>query len=340
MKLNKELLKQMIDKKLVVVQKHPTADLFIYNYSPTVQYNKLWNEITIQTRGLILDNDMNIVAKPFNKFFNLEELDTNQIPLLPFEVFDKMDGSLGILYWLEDKPYIATRGSFTSEQAIHATDILYKKYSHLFDKLDKNCTYLFEIIFPDNRVVLDYFDTDDIFLLTVINNITDEESLPDIGFPLVKKYDGIKDFNQLKALNLENKEGFVIKFSNNFRLKIKFEEYVRLHRILTGVSNIAIWEYLMEGKNFDELLDKVPDEFYNWIKNTVNELNNNFNFILEESKSVYKILDTRKDTALYFKEQKYPHVLFAMLDNKDVDKLIWKMIKPKFSKPFKNNMEN
>lgn len=340
MKLNKELLKQMIDEKLVVVQKHPTADLFIYNYSPTVQYDKLWNEITIQTRGLILDNDLNIVAKPFKKFFNLEELDINQIPLLPFEVFDKMDGSLGILYWLEDKPYIATRGSFTSEQAIHATDVLYKKYSHLFYKLDKNCTYLFEIIFPNNRIVLEYFDTDDIFLLTVINNITGEESLPDIGFPLVKKYDAIKDFNQLKALNLENKEGFVIKFSNNFRLKIKFEEYVRLHRILTGVSNIAIWEYLMEGKNFDELLDKVPDEFYNWVKNTVNELNNNFNSILEESKSVYKILDTRKDTALYFKEQKYPHVLFAMLDNKDVDKLIWKMIKPKFSKPFKNNLEN
>lgn len=69
MKLNKELLKQMIDEKLVVVQKHPIANLFIYNYSPTVQYDKLWNEITIQTRGLILDNDMNIVAKPFKKFF-------------------------------------------------------------------------------------------------------------------------------------------------------------------------------------------------------------------------------------------------------------------------------
>ncbi|OFX47149.1 MAG: hypothetical protein A2046_01585 [Bacteroidetes bacterium GWA2_30_7] len=330
----------MINEKLVSEQKHPEADLFIYNYTPKVQFDKLWNEITLQTRGLILDNEMNIIAKPFCKFFNYEELQPNDIPQLPFDVFEKLDGSLGILYWINDKPFIASRGCFDSEQAKHATGILHKKYSHTFAKLHRNKTYLFEIIYPENRIVIDYGTTDDIILITIIDNETGAESIEEIGFSIVKKYDGINDIQQLKLLEEENKEGFVIRFQNNFRLKIKFTEYIRLHRIITGVSNVAIWEYLAEGKSFEELLAKVPDEFYNWVKKTQSELHNKFNEILAESKSVYKEFETRKKTALYFNSQKNPSILFAMLDKKPIDKIIWKMLKPKYSKPFKTDSEN
>lgn len=328
-------LQEHIANKLVTVQKHPTAELFIYNYSPKVQYDKLWDEVTSQTRGLILYVNMNIVAKPFGKFFNIEELQQKDIPNLPFEVFEKMDGSLGILYWIDSKPFIATRGSFNSKQAIHATNLLYSKYSHTFDKIDKGSTYLFEIIYPDNRIVVDYGDLDDLILLTVIDNNTNAERIENIGFPIVKRYNGITDYNKLRELSENNKEGFVIRFSNGFRMKLKYSEYVRLHRIITGVSNIAIWEYLKEGLPFDDLLVKVPDEFYNWVKYTQKELTNKYNEILDECKSVYKILDTRKDTALYFQKQKYPSVLFALMDGRNLDEIIWKMIRPTFSKPFK-----
>ena len=92
---------------------------------------------------------------------------------------------------------------------------------------------------------------------------------------------------------------------------------------------------MSEGKSFDETLEKVPDEFYNWVKKTQNDLNKQFNEILCECKNVYKEYETRKETALYFQTQKYPSVLFLMLDNKKTDNVIWKMIKPKYSKPFK-----
>lgn len=335
--INKILLQKHIDNKLVVVQKHPTADLYIYNYSPKVQYEKLWDEVTLITRGLILDSEMNYVSRPFGKFFNLEEHDKSEIPNLAFDVFMKLDGSFGEIYWLNDKPYIASRGSFTSEQALHATDVLYKKYSHLFDKLDRTATYIFEIIYPENTIVLNYNGLDDIILLTVIDIKTGEERLEDIGFPLVERLDGINDINKLKLLEETNKEGFVVRFKNGFRVKVKFDEYVRLHRIITGVSNVAIWEYLSEGKSFDELLEKVPDEFYNWVKKTASELTVNFNNILDECKTVFKELNTRKETALYFQNQKHPSVLFYLLDKKDPNIVIWKLIKPKFQKPFRND---
>ena len=335
--MNKEQLISKVNDKLISIQKHPEANLFIYNYSPKVQYEKLWDEITMMARGLILDNEMNIVARPFGKFFNLEEHTESEIPNLPFDVYEKMDGSLGILYWLNDKPFIATRGSFNSEQSQHANEILYSKYPHTFDNIDKSSTYLFEIIYPQNRIVVDYGLIDDLVLLTIINNETGEERIEDIGFPIVKKFDGINDLKELKALEQDNKEGFVVRFKNGFRVKMKFAEYVRLHRIITGISNIVIWEYLSEGKSFDELLEKVPDEFYQWVKKTKEQLENNFNSIKKECESVYKKFETRKETAIYFQTQKYPAVLFLMLDKKSTDKAIWKLVRPEYSKPFKQN---
>jgi RNA ligase len=315
MAIDKQLLRQMIDERYVSIQKHPHADLFIYNYTAKAQYSNTWNEVTLQCRGLILDAGLNIVARPFKKFFNLDEYPASDIPDEPFEVYEKMDGSLGILYWLNDEPFIATRGSFISAQAAHATGVLQAKYAGTFDKINRDVTYLFEIVYPENRIVVDYGTTDDLVLIAVIDNKTGADlPLPAIGFPVVKKYDGINDFTTLKSLDEVNKEGFVIKFKSGLRAKVKLAEYLRLHRIVTGVSNLVIWEHLSEGRSFDE--------------------------ILADSQSSFQQLDTsihsnRKETALYFQTQKYPAVLFALLDGKPIDNIIWKMIRPQYSKPFK-----
>ncbi len=112
--MDKQLLNEMIEKKYVSKKKHPVKDIFIYNYTKNAQYEWLWNEATKKCRGLIMDSGDNIIANPFEKFFNLEELDAKEqpIPNEPFDVYEKVDGSLGILYWINDVPAIATRGSF------------------------------------------------------------------------------------------------------------------------------------------------------------------------------------------------------------------------------------
>lgn len=339
MKLDLNTLRQYEEKGLLSIKKHPTADLYSIGYTQKVQFERLWDEITLQCRGLIIDGEGNVKSRTFKKFFNLDEHKEEEIPNEPFEAFDKLDGSLGICYFIDGNPYIATRGSFESDQAKHATKVLYEKYYHLFDQLNHSCTYLFEIIYEQNRIVVDYGDLDDIVLLTLIDNETGEESLPEIGFPIVKRYDGINDLSQLKALEENNKEGFVVRFKSGMRVKMKFAEYVRLHRIITGVSNVTVWEYLSQGKSFDELLDKVPDEFYNWLQITKKDLEDKFNQVLTENKLIFKELETRKETALYFQTQKHPSVLFSMLDGKAPDKVIWKMIRPKYSKPFNTQIE-
>lgn len=342
MKLDLNILREYEEKGLLSIKKHSTADLYSIGYTQKVQFERLWDEITLQCRGIIIDGEGNVKARALKKFFNLEEHEVEEIPNEPFEVFDKLDGSLGICYFIDNVPYIATRGSFESDQAKHATKVLHDKYFHLFDQLNQNFTYLFEIIYKENRIVCDYGDLDDIVLLTAIDSETGKESLPEIGFPIVKRYDGINDLSQLKALEENNKEGFVIRFKGGMRVKMKFAEYVRLHRIITGVSNVTVWEYLSQGKSFDELLDKVPDEFFNWLKLAKEELQNKFKQIKEENEEIFWSLIDKKAFAEKANQQANPSLLFSRLNCSQSDRLdsqIWKMIRPKYSKPFNTQIE-
>jgi RNA ligase len=342
--MNIQNLQQLIADDYIKVNKHPSADLFIYNYTATAQYEQVWNEWTLACRGLIMDGGFNIVARPFAKFFNLEELTHDQlIPNESFEVYEKMDGSLGILYWIENaecrpKAFIATRGSFVSEQAIVATELLQTKYVASIPLLDKTKTYLFEIIYPENRIVVHYGDERKLVLLAIIDTASgDELPLEDVGFEIVKKYDGLNDLHKLKALEEDNREGFVVKFKNGFRLKVKFEEYQRIHKIITQVSNLSIWEYVKEGQDLTPILEKVPDEFYDWVKATHAKLLADYAEIEAQAKSEFKVLESRKETAFYFLTCQYPTVLFKMLDNQDYSPIIWKLLKPVFQKPFADN---
>ena len=128
-------LNSHIEAGWIRVQKHPDHDLFIYNYTQAAQYARTWDEITLNCRGLILDNRMNTIARPFRKFFNLGEMENQIIPDEPFEVFEKLDGSLGIMYWIDGEAFIASRGSFASKQSAVANQMLHSKYKHLIRPL-------------------------------------------------------------------------------------------------------------------------------------------------------------------------------------------------------------
>ena len=351
MKIDKNRLQKLVDQKYVNVQKHPDVDLFIYNYGQKAQYEKAWDDLTMMCRGLILDSRGEIVSRAFNKFFNLEEHieESSKLPPLPiepFEVTEKLDGSLGIMYWIGDQPYIATRGSFVSDQAIKANQILKVKYSHI--KFNPNYTYLTEIIYPDNRIVIDYGGMEDLILLAVIHTESGEEvdhrDYKDV-LPIVKTYEGIANISKLKDLQEDNKEGFVVRFRSGVRVKVKFEEYVRLHRLVTGVNKKTIWELLKNDQPFDELLERVPDEFYAFVKDTKAGLEGKFKEIEGEAKYALdqiKDMETRKEQALFLKEySKYPSVVFALLD-KQLDRVkdnIWKMIRPVAEKPYKTDID-
>ena len=97
-----DILEKYYNLGLLYKQTHPTLDLTIWNYSPKVQYEGLWDDITMQCRGLVTNSNGDVIARPFKKFFNYEEHKPEELPNEYFEVYEKMDGSLGIVFrkWL------------------------------------------------------------------------------------------------------------------------------------------------------------------------------------------------------------------------------------------------
>jgi len=326
----------------VSVQRHDSAPLRIYNYTPKVQYDRLWCDVTKSSRGLILDNDGQIVARPFRKFFNLGEHQPDEIPSEPFDVFDKADGSLGILYWHDGEPRIATRGSFVSDQSKVATAMLHEQYRDAIDQLQPSLTYLFEIIYPENRIVVDYGDRRELVLLGAVDTATGEElsTVPDIGFPVIRRFDGIGDFRELVDHNEPNREGYVVRFRNGMRIKVKMAEYVRLHRLLTMVSTKTIWEMLRAGESLQDVLDRVPDEFYEWVKRVERDLREQFAKVEREALAEYRGgFESRREAAEYFKTCQHTHLLFRLLDGKPYADAIWKRLKPEYERPYLLNAD-
>jgi len=335
--MSKEIDFAAVDKAIedgyIKVQHHPTAPLRILNYSQKAQFEWRWTPETMACRGLIVSDDNEIVARPFKKFFSYEQLD-GKVPDEPFEMTEKMDGSLGILYRIDGHPYIASRGSFVSEQAIAANKIFTEKYSHCH--LDDTHTYLFEIVYPDNRIVVDYGETEDLFWLAMIETATGiEKPLMDIGLPRVRSHSGLGSIDDVLAMNEKNREGFVLRFHSGQRVKIKFDEYKRLHKLLTGVSSKSVWEMLKGNEDISLVLEDVPREYYDWIKTLERDLREAFCGIEARANEQFKVLDTRKDTAMYFQQCDYPSIMFAMLDGKDYKSVIWKMIRPESVQVFK-----
>ena len=345
-----EKLNEYFEKGLVYKQVHPTLPLTIWNYTEKVQYEGLWDEITLQTRGLVTDDEGNVVARPFKKFFNIEE--KKFTPTEEFEVYEKMDGSLGILFFYEGKWIVATRGSFTSDQAVKAQEILKSKY--IVESIPKGYTTLFEIIYPENRIVVDYGDEESLVVLGMTSRMSgkemDYDSLLNVhnesGMSVVRRYDGIKDYSFLKNMIADTHEGFVVKFSNGERIKIKGEEYLRLHKIMTNLSTTAVWEVLSNGGDMENLLKDVPDEFFQKIKEYERTLKYGFYQVSEYCGKAhdrfrygkYNDVDpepTKKQFAEHVMNNCHPPYrpgMFSMWDGKPYDHIIWRIIKPVFKK--------
>lgn len=122
--------------------------------------------IVQQCRGMILDsaNNWEIVAWPFNKFFNYGEGHAAKIDWETAEVQEKLDGSLIIMYHYDGKWNVATSGTPDASGEVNGcgvtfAELFWRVWSESgYDLPEKvyspNVTYMFELMTPYNRVVV------------------------------------------------------------------------------------------------------------------------------------------------------------------------------------------
>lgn len=329
--LGPEMLADMLAAGYVRKQTHPTLPYAVLNYTEKAAYEGVWNNVTLRCRGLIYNHDtLEVLARPFRKFFNYGQAGAPELDLdRHVVVSDKADGSLGILYPTPDGWAVATRGSFTSEQAVHATAILRDRYRDFTPPAGH--TVLVEIVYPENRIVLDYDGLDDLILLGAVEISTGLSVPPDWGFmnwpgPSTEVFDYATLADALAAEPRSNAEGLVVHFlKSDERLKIKQADYVALHKIVTGLNARTVWRHIVAGGSLDELIAPLPDEFHDWVKTTAEEILANVDRQFAAAHASFNAAVaalpegwTRKDFALSIADHPLRWALFALADGKNI----------------------
>jgi len=324
-----------VAKKLITKRHHPDyPELVIFNYTDKCAIEGAWDYITMTCRGLIMNEETGeVIARPFPKFFNHNQREAPEVNQNEDKVImEKYDGSLGILFFYDGLAHIATRGSFESEQAIWATEWIRYNHPEVISELSKDITFLFEIIYPENRIVLNY-DFSGLVCIGAIQ-IATGKNMDVIYRKGLLKMKVVETFEKMQD-SRENKEGYVVFYKqSNQWLKYKHDEYVKLHKVVTGLSEKGIWETLRDKKSLDSLLDGMPDEFHDWATGVSNKIMTDYvNLYMDVRHVVDKIKDMdRKEQADYLREN-YPHLLtlaFSRIDGRmdNLEEGIFKMIKP------------
>ena len=310
------------------------GDLLLLNYKPAIQYDNSWTYFELASRGLILHKKTGeVVARPFNKFFNWNEngrLTTSRI----LRVSEKMDGSLGIHYRHNRKVLVATRGSFESTQALWATE--YINMQHSVKNIPIGWTLLFEIIYPGNKVVVDYHGWSGLVLLAIRNRFTGsympqkivKSVANEFGFRLPNSFIFLNTQEIVKKTKMlpANIEGWVVDFEDGQRFKFKGEEYKKLHKIINNFNFKLVLEH-HQNNTLDQVKEVIPDEFYKEMEGWIDYINTVIEITIEHIEEAYKSAPktTRKEYALWVQAYvpELSKYMFAKADNKDLLPLIY-----------------
>lgn len=334
---------------------HDGMVLFNYTAECNAKPPSEWNSFERMSRGLIMNaNFGSIVAKPFSKFWNYRE-DYDHPDYKVAELTEKLDGSLGIIYHWKGRWHVATRGSFTSEQAKWAESYLYSNFdTHRFDPY---YTILVEILYPENRIVVDYDGRQDLVMIGLTTR-----SWPTRDFPYKswKLYAEMCRFNTPKVVEVNsindvvravkelgsNAEGYVARMEDGTRLKFKTEEYMELHRFVSAFSFKRVLEALQTGK-IKEMEELCPDIYKEQLKQYILDINTEKTLIEHEAAKAYDACETYADEVMtyYAYDENYHRtynkfyaqfvlehwkgiskLLFMLRDGKDITDEVFKIV--------------
>jgi RNA ligase len=309
------------------------------NYTDKAQYESVWTAETMACRGLVIDDNGEIVARPFRKFFNLSEHSADNakgaVPIGErFEALEKLDGTLIVLSNYRGHLVINTRGEFDN------------KYTHAARRLGGGCipvagvTWCAELIGPQYRVVVPYSDDSLVFLAAISNETGVDSHFTPQQWPhrWARRYDATGIEELIRSVRDDgNFEGWVIRFESGLRVKVKLPEYLRIHKLISHCSNISIWELLRAGGTIDELISRVPDEFYKYVTDTAAQLRTDHCGILMAAHTAAeqaRSLPTRKEQAAsIIASGANTAVAFLMLDGRDAADAAWRAVRPTHEKP-------
>lgn len=329
--LRDEGLDKMESKFAIKVKRHVEYDnLVLFKYD---QLNSpMGNKLVQQCRGLILDqdNDWQVVAYPYDKFFNYGEGHAAKIDWTTARVYEKLDGSLMTLYFYDGSWHVSSSGLPCASGGIMGTETTFRElFWGVWDKLgyqlprDPNVCYMFELMTPYNRVVVRHKDSR--IVLHGARRLSDFRELNPIveahtnGWECVKTHPlGSWEEIETTARELDpmESEGYVVCDTNYNRVKVKAPQYVAVAHMKDGFTTRRVLEIVRTNEN-SEFLSYYPeytDLYY--------DIRCKYERLLGEIEGFYegiKHIEGQKEFAQVATQKKYSGCLFQIRGGKAKD---------------------
>ena len=275
--------KLLKDDYFIKIRREGALAIFVYSYDCDFS-----NPIVQEARGIIIDTERTeVVCWPFRKFGNYSESYADEIDWENARVLEKVDGSI-IKLWYDfanNSWQFSTNGTIRAENAsvegypTLTFESIIKRADNFgdipFDALDKDKTYIFELVSPETRVVIGYECTS-LYHIGTRHNITGLESEEDIDIKKPASYPiGSLDECRKAAANLNTgegddvtAEGFVVVDSHWRRVKVKSPDYIVMHRITSAksISKASYIEMLISGDEELNILLKANPHLQHVVK--------------------------------------------------------------------------
>lgn len=267
-----------------------------FNFTREAFRRGKWDEQTISARGLFIETATDkVVARAYDKFFNLEErMETSLYQLthtlkFPVQVYQKENGYLGIISYdaENDSLMMCSKSSMDSEHVEWFKEILDRSGANketIKEFVKHGWSLICEVIDPVNDPHIIKYDKEHIFLLDAVQNNLDSKFLPykdlvalasAIGIEVKKHVATLNNIQEFKAFTDETKkdeymldgkriEGFVFDDANHFRVKVKTQYYIYWKSLRAKVDLVKRHGNLL---NASSLYNPEMNYFYDWVKN-------------------------------------------------------------------------
>ncbi len=256
---------------------------------------KITRQMRRECRGIIFDAVTgDIIRRPYHKFKNVNEAPETQADRIdlsrPHRILEKLDGSMIAPFIVDGKMIWGTKMGATDVakpvEEFVKNNPQYVEFAHFM--IGRGYTPIFEWCSRKQRIVLDY--KEDQLILTAVRGIQDGlyahlGGLQDVGayhnIPVVRAFEMHKEMDMKAFLeyvrDLEDLEGFVVRFDDGHMLKLKCHWYLQIHKAKEAIlQDRNIVELILE-----EHLDDIKAHLHAEDRDRLTQFESNFNGLMD-----------------------------------------------------------
>lgn len=328
-----------------LVELRMRGDLALLNYQENIP-NESWNDFNRQCRGVILDRcAREVVAHPYDKFFNLDAHPETEFGVLPlatgYEIAEKYDGTMITAFRWQRQLGFATRASFDNMQARLADKVYRSRYPGIADIPFEAYTPVFELIAPENQLIVPCGETD--LILTGVRDMASNTMLRYGEVVAFARAYALQppalvevDFETLYLRARENgkavlEEGWVIRFGTGLYVKLKTWQYLTQRHIQAlGLTGRQLLKTYCESSadQWAAFLSALPAGTQAAVRVFGAAVEEKIGGVVNQAKRYYgqfSGIECQKDFACAIREQvpkQYVNVLFHLRTGKPLEPLI------------------